>query len=75
MLTDACASCTKYGDGYAHWGMLKATEWFVDNELQAVRDICAANPGYELLLVGHSLGAGEELPSLLCVRVAAQFKV
>jgi hypothetical protein len=59
MLIDACASCTQYGDGYAHWGMLKATQWFVDNELKAVRDICAANPGYGLLLVGHSLGAGE----------------
>ena len=60
MLTDACASCTAYGDGYAPWGMLQATAWFVKNELPTVRRICAANPGYELLLVGHSLGAGEE---------------
>jgi hypothetical protein len=58
MLTDACASCVPYCGGYAHWGMLKAARWFVDNELQRVREICDAHPGYGLLLCGHSLGAG-----------------
>lgn len=59
MLTDACASCTPYCGGYAHWGMLKSAEWFVKNELENVARICAEHPGYKLLLVGHSLGAGE----------------
>lgn len=31
----------------------------MDNELQRVRELLDANPGYGLLLAGHSLGAGE----------------
>ncbi|KAI8467262.1 MAG: Alpha/Beta hydrolase protein [Monoraphidium minutum] len=58
MLTDACASCTPYLDGYAHWGMLEATKWFAENELKNVRALLDEHPGYRLLLVGHSLGAG-----------------
>lgn len=61
MLTDACASCTPYCGGYAHWGMLQAAQWFVKNELQKVRGLLDERPGYELLLVGHSLGAGGSL--------------
>jgi len=38
--------------------MLQAAEWFAENELQNVRDICDKHKGYGLLLVGHSLGAG-----------------
>jgi hypothetical protein len=44
--------------GYAHWGMLEAAQWFAENELKAVREVCDKHPGYGLLLVGHSLGAG-----------------
>lgn len=44
--------------GYAHWGMLESAEWFVRNELANVHAACAAHPGYGLVLVGHSLGAG-----------------
>uniref|UniRef100_A0A383WJQ1 Fungal lipase-type domain-containing protein n=1 Tax=Tetradesmus obliquus TaxID=3088 RepID=A0A383WJQ1_TETOB len=58
MLTDACASCEPYMDGYAHWGMLQAAQWFAENELARVRGFLNQHPGYELLLVGHSLGAG-----------------
>ena len=58
MLTDVCAACTPYAGGHAHWGMLSAAEWFADNELKNVRAILDAHPGYALLLVGHSLGAG-----------------
>lgn len=58
MLTDAAAACTPYLDGYAHWGMLCAARWFAENELQKVREVIDAHPGYKLLLVGHSLGAG-----------------
>eukprot|EP00882_Tetradesmus_deserticola_P016094 GHRQ01017169.1.p1 GENE.GHRQ01017169.1~~GHRQ01017169.1.p1 ORF type:complete len:457 (+),score=187.64 GHRQ01017169.1:227-1597(+) len=58
MLTDACASCEPYAGGYAHWGMLQAARWFAANELLRVRGFLDHHPGYELLLVGHSLGAG-----------------
>jgi hypothetical protein len=39
--------------------MLKAATWMVDNKLEEVRKTLDENPGYSLLLVGHSLGAGE----------------
>jgi hypothetical protein len=39
--------------------LLQAATWFVENELSKVADFVRARPGYELLLVGHSLGAGE----------------
>lgn len=58
MLTDACASCASYAGGYAHWGMLEAASWFVENELPRVVALLKERPGYSLLLVGHSLGAG-----------------
>ncbi|KAI7845000.1 hypothetical protein COHA_001366 [Chlorella ohadii] len=64
MLTDACATCTPYMDGYAHLGMLKAASamllarWFVKHKLAMLRDLCDEHAGYGLLLVGHSLGAG-----------------
>jgi predicted alpha/beta hydrolase len=38
--------------------MLEATEWFAQNELANVRALCDKHPGYGLVLVGHSLGAG-----------------
>jgi putative lipase involved disintegration of autophagic bodies len=38
--------------------MLSAAEWFATNELQNVRDILDKHPGYNLVLTGHSLGAG-----------------
>jgi sn1-specific diacylglycerol lipase len=60
MLTDACAACVPYCGGYAHWGMLEAAKWMVEHELERVVAICREQPGYKLLLVGHSLGAGEE---------------
>jgi CO dehydrogenase nickel-insertion accessory protein CooC1 len=39
--------------------MLSAAEWFVENKLAQVKELLHQRPGYELLLVGHSLGAGE----------------
>jgi len=41
--------------------MLQAATWFVQKELQKVADMVKERPGYELLLVGHSLGAGQWL--------------
>eukprot|EP00775_Hariotina_reticulata_P006650 gene6650-6875_t len=58
MLTDACAACSPYCGGAAHWGMLSAAQWFVENEVAQVKELLDQRPGYELLLVGHSLGAG-----------------
>lgn len=65
MLTDACASCTPYAGGYAHWGMLEAATWFAEHELKNVKGFLDKHPGYELLLVGHSLGAGALVPGLV----------
>jgi alpha-beta hydrolase superfamily lysophospholipase len=48
----------RHSDGYAHWGMLSAAEWFATNELKSVRAILDEHPGYRLVLTGHSLGAG-----------------
>jgi hypothetical protein len=64
MLTDACASCEPYCGGWAHWGMHEAASWFVEHELSKVVDIVKQQgAGWQLLLVGHSLGAG----AVLCV--------
>jgi pimeloyl-ACP methyl ester carboxylesterase len=41
--------------------MLQAAEWFADQELLNVRRHLDDHPGYSLLLVGHSLGAGAPL--------------
>lgn len=38
--------------------LLQAATWFVQNELAKVAGFVKQRPGYELLLVGHSLGAG-----------------
>jgi hypothetical protein len=38
---------------------LQAAQWFAANELQRVRGFLDQHPGYDLLLVGHSLGAGD----------------
>lgn len=32
--------------------------WFIKHTLPQLRELCDANPGYGVLLVGHSLGAG-----------------
>lgn len=46
-------------------GMHEAASWFVKNELPGVAKMVKERPGYELLLVGHSLGAGVRV--FLCV--------
>jgi hypothetical protein len=53
---------------------VQAATWFVQNELPKVAAIVKERPGYDLLLVGHSLGAGgwqkQITPTLLGVWVA-----
>lgn len=34
--------------------------WFVKHKLGMLRELCDEHPGYGLLLVGHSLGAGAQ---------------
>eukprot|EP00249_Psilotum_nudum_P003658 c17117_g1_i1 orf=177-1667(-) len=58
ILTDLKPHSEKFGGGYAHSGMLEAAVWILKNEIGTIQDLLRLNPGYGLVLVGHSLGAG-----------------
>ncbi|KAM3240002.1 hypothetical protein ACQJBY_053594 [Aegilops geniculata] len=58
-----------FDGGYVHNGLLKAAEWVLDAECDALRDLLATNPGYTLTFAGHSLGSGvAAMLALLAVR-------
>ncbi|GAQ82526.1 hypothetical protein KFL_001140140 [Klebsormidium nitens] len=44
--------------GYAHHGMLEAAKWLAENESKNLRALLTRHQGYDLVLCGHSLGAG-----------------
>jgi hypothetical protein len=44
--------------GHAHFGMLAAARWLRGEVAPSLEAALAANPGFSLYLVGHSLGAG-----------------
>ena len=44
--------------GYSHLGMLAAARWLLRATTPTLREALAANPGYSLRIVGHSMGGG-----------------
>ena len=44
--------------GYSHFGMLAAARWLKGQVKAKIEEAVAANPGYKIYLVGHSLGGG-----------------
>ena len=57
-LTDACAEPVPFLSGHAHAGMAAAAWQVVRLHLPAAAAALAANPGTELMVVGHSMGGG-----------------
>eukprot|EP00546_Thalassionema_frauenfeldii_P001250 CAMPEP_0178932860 /NCGR_PEP_ID=MMETSP0786-20121207/22894_1 /TAXON_ID=186022 /ORGANISM="Thalassionema frauenfeldii, Strain CCMP 1798" /LENGTH=267 /DNA_ID=CAMNT_0020610283 /DNA_START=264 /DNA_END=1067 /DNA_ORIENTATION=- len=63
VLTDLCASAETFETGHrgkhrAHQGMLEAAVSLAAETKDTVDQELRANPGYSLVLVGHSLGGG-----------------
>lgn len=73
LLTDLCGVAiplpsTSYPPGSAaHWGMWKAAGWLLDNHWTSVCKHLKAYPGYDLEIIGHSMGAG--VGALLALRL------
>jgi len=44
--------------GYSHFGMLASARWLKGEVGGALAQALAANPGYQLYIIGHSLGGG-----------------
>ncbi|CAI5537431.1 unnamed protein product [Closterium sp. Naga37s-1] len=68
-LTDLCSAGIPFGDGcvracvnaslgHAHVGMLESAKWVAKSQGNLVATLLDQNPGYSLVTVGHSLGAG-----------------
>jgi hypothetical protein len=57
--------------GYAHHGMLCAARWLVREVGPALAQALAANPGFEPLITGHSLGGGTAALAAMMLREAA----
>ncbi|CAI5537432.1 unnamed protein product [Closterium sp. Naga37s-1] len=58
VLTDLCSHAAAFADGHAHAGMLEAAKWVAQSQGQLIAQLLSQNPGYSLVTVGHSLGAG-----------------
>ncbi|XP_024361395.1 uncharacterized protein [Physcomitrium patens] len=58
VLTDLSTHSEPFEGGYAHSGMLSAARGLLNSEGQTLHDVLQENPGYSMVVVGHSLGAG-----------------
>ncbi|WIA15373.1 hypothetical protein OEZ85_002036 [Tetradesmus obliquus] len=67
LLTDLCGVATPIPGGAAHWGMWRAAGWLLDNHWDRVLGYLQQHPGYNLEIIGHSMGAG--VGSLLALRL------
>ena len=57
-IIDAICDEEPFLDGFAHKGILKGAKRVISLGLPVIKDALKANPGYKLLITGHSLGAG-----------------
>lgn len=57
-LTDMMANYEPFMGGFAHAGMLLAAKQKFKDLMPLLLETLKRNPGYGLIIVGHSLGAG-----------------
>ncbi|CAI5977227.1 unnamed protein product [Closterium sp. NIES-65] len=57
---------------FGHYGMVQAAETFVHEESPLLRHLLAHHPGYDLRLIGHSLGAAVAALVTILLRPQAQ---
>ncbi|XP_042053889.1 uncharacterized protein LOC121798778 isoform X2 [Salvia splendens] len=58
MLLDNKLGQTTFDGGYVHNGLLKAAQYVLEEECEALRELVKKYPDYSLTFAGHSLGAG-----------------
>ncbi|KAG0598691.1 hypothetical protein M758_12G094000 [Ceratodon purpureus] len=56
ILTDLNPHTEPFQNGVAHSGMLGAAKWLLEKEGLTLKKLLSDNPGYTLVLTGHSLG-------------------
>ena len=44
--------------GHSHFGMLAAARWIMSQTTEPLLAAVRGNPGYDLKIMGHSLGGG-----------------
>lgn len=57
-LTDLACEYEEWHGGYVHSGMKKAADWFLKNVFPQILHFAAINNLENIMIVGHSLGAG-----------------
>ncbi|CAK9134412.1 unnamed protein product [Ilex paraguariensis] len=58
VLLDNKLGQAEFDGGYVHNGLLKAAQWVLEVECEALKELVERNPNYTLTFAGHSLGAG-----------------
>lgn len=58
VINDLNAEYTPFLQGYAHSGILKLANNFINSELQHIKEVLEFNNIKDLLITGHSLGGG-----------------
>lgn len=58
ILTDLNPHTEPFLNGVVHSGMLGAAKWLLEKEGRLLKNLLTDNPGYTLVLTGHSLGGG-----------------
>ena len=58
VVIDGLASKEDFLGGFAHQGILNSSKEIISNVQEIIRDALEDNPGYELIITGHSLGGG-----------------
>ncbi|KNC82708.1 hypothetical protein SARC_05009 [Sphaeroforma arctica JP610] len=58
MFTDASAKPSVFKNGHMHTGMKLGAEWVIVQSLKVIAAAILTHPTYEILITGHSLGAG-----------------